>query len=45
MSPRQRKELEKKNRVQQKIAEFRMLKYQREQERLRKEEEEAEEQR
>ena len=45
MSPSQQKELEKKNRVQQKIAEFRMLKYQREQERLRKEEDEAEEQR
>ena len=45
MSPRQRRELEKKNRVQQKIAEFRMLKYQREQEKLRKEEEEAEAQR
>ena len=45
MSPAQRRALEKKNKTQQKIAEFRMLKYQREQEKLQKEEEDAEEQR
>ena len=45
MSPGQRRALEKKNKTQQKIAEFRMLKYQREQEKLQKEDEDAEEQR
>ena len=37
MSPSQRRALEKKNKTQQKIAEFRMLKYQREQEKQQKE--------
>ena len=45
MSPSQKRELERKNRIQQKIADFRMLKYQQEQDKLNKQEEEAEKKR